>query len=135
MFADAEGNGLTGAIQVASDNERGIHIQGIQVKAPLAFMGKVEVHNLFLNFNGERNGDAKATCNADSPGLRWDGGAEKIVLPTPDKLTVESVGLGFADGDFSYVRGSAELGRRRASRSARASACRRSRSRSARAIR
>ncbi len=106
VFADAEGNGLTGAIEVASDNERGVHIQGIQVKAPLAFMGKVEVHNLFLNFNGERNGDAKATCNADSPGLRWDGGAEKIVLPTPDKLTVESVGLGFADGDFSYVRGS-----------------------------
>ena len=105
VFADAEGNGLTGAIQVASDNVRGVHIQGIQVKAPLAFMGKVEVHNLFLNFNGERNGDAKATCNAESPGLRWDGGAEKIVLPTPDKLTVESVGLGFADGAFSYAKG------------------------------
>lgn len=106
VFTDAEGNGLTGAIQVASDNVRGVHLQGIQVKAPLAFMGKIEVHNLFLNFNGERNGDAKATCNADSPGLRWDGGADKVVLPTKDKLTIESVGLGFADGAFSYVRGS-----------------------------
>ncbi len=113
VFADAEGNGLTGAIQVASDNVRGVHIQGIQVKAPLAFMGKVEVHNLFLNFNGERNGDAKATCNAESPGLRWDGGAEKIVLPTPDKLTVESVGLGFADGAFSYAKGTLNWAARR----------------------
>ena len=105
VFTDAEGKGLTGAIQVASDNQRGIHIQGIQVKAPLAMMGKVEVHNLNLNFNGERNGDATATCNAESPGLRWDGGAEKIVLPTKDKLTIESVGLGFADGAFSYAKG------------------------------
>ena len=38
---------------------------GIQIKAPLVFIGKVEVHNLFLNFTGERNGDAKATCNAE----------------------------------------------------------------------
>ena len=135
MFADAEGNGLTGAIQVASDNERGVHIQGIQVKAPLAFMGKVEVHNLFLNFNGERNGDAKATCNAESPGLRWDGGAEKIVLPTPDKLTHRERRPRLRRRRVHLRQGHAELGRRRASRSAPASACRRSRSRSARATR
>ena len=34
------------------------------------------------------------------------------MLPTPDKLTVESVGLGFADGEFSYAKGSLNCGRR-----------------------
>ncbi|HEY6889644.1 MAG TPA: hypothetical protein VI300_17735 [Solirubrobacter sp.] len=110
VFTDAEGHGLSGAVQIESDNEKGVHLSGIQIKAPLVFIGKVEVHNFFVNFAGERNGDAKGTCNADSPGLRWEGGAEKVVLPTPDRLTVESVGVGFADGAFSYARGTLQGG-------------------------
>jgi hypothetical protein len=110
VFTDAEGHGLSGAVQMVSDNEQGVHLSGIQIKAPLVFIGKVEVHNFFVNFAGERNGDAKGTCNAESPGLRWEGGAEKVVLPTPDKLTVESVGLGFADGEFNYAKGTLQGG-------------------------
>ena len=97
------------------------------------FIGKVEIHNLFVNFTGERNGDAKASCNAESPGLRWEGGAEKVVLPTPNKLTVESVGLGLRRRRLQLRQGHAAGRHARACRSAPASASRRSRSRSARA--
>ncbi|WP_028064846.1 hypothetical protein [Solirubrobacter soli] len=110
VFTDAEGNGLSGAVQIESDNEKGVHLSGIQIKAPLVWIGKVEVHNFFVNFVGEKSGEAKGTCNAESPGLRWEGGAEKVVLPTPDKLTVESVGLGFADGEFNYAKGTLQGG-------------------------
>ena len=73
VFTDAEGKGLTGAVQVESDNEHGVHLGGMQIKAPLVFVGKVEVHNLFVTFTGERNGDAKGSCNADSPGPALGG--------------------------------------------------------------
>ncbi len=105
VFTDAEGHGLSGAVQIEADNEHGVRVSGITVKAPLVFVGKVEIHNLFLSFAGEANGDAKGTCNADSPGLRWEGGAEQVVLPTPNRITVDNVGMGFADGGFNYARG------------------------------
>lgn len=105
VFTDAEGNGLSGAVQVEASNEGGVKLSGIQIKAPLVFVGKVEVHNFWVNFAGESSGKTESTCNADSPGIRWEGGAEKVVLPTPDKLTVESVGVGFADGAFNYANG------------------------------
>ncbi|WP_028061390.1 Ig-like domain-containing protein [Candidatus Solirubrobacter pratensis] len=105
LLSDAEGHGLTGTVTLTADNDRGIQLGGITVKAPLAFVGKVEVHNFFATYNGERNNDAKPSCNQGSPGLKWDGGAEKIVLPTPDKLTITQVGLGFADRGFNYAKG------------------------------
>ncbi|MBE2314379.1 hypothetical protein DVA67_000205 [Solirubrobacter sp. CPCC 204708] len=105
VFQDAEGNGLTGAVEVKSDNVRGIHLSGLKINAPLVFVGKVEIHNLHLTFSGEHNGDAKPTCNHDSPGLKWEGGAEAIVLPTPNKLRIDNVGMGFADGGFNHAVG------------------------------
>ncbi len=105
VLTDAEGHGLTGSVSLTADNDRGLHLSGINVKAPLAFIGKVEVHNFFLNYNGERNNDATESCNQGSPGLKWEGGAEKVVLPTPDKLTITQVGVGFADRGFNYAKG------------------------------
>jgi hypothetical protein len=104
-LTDAEGHGLTGTVQLTADNDRGLHLSGIMVKAPLAFIGKVEIHNFFATYSGERDNDAKPSCNQGSPGLKWEGGADKVVLPTPDKLTISSVGFGFADRGFNYARG------------------------------
>ena len=105
VFTDAEGNGLTGSITIESDNANGVHLGGMQIKAPLVFVGKVEIHNLWVRFNGEKNNDAESSCNQESPGLRWEGGADKVVLPTRDKLTIDNVGAGFADGGFNYAKG------------------------------
>lgn len=105
VLTDAEGHGLTGTVSLTADNEHGLQLSGINVKAPLAFIGKVEIHNFFLNYNGERQNDATPSCNQGSPGLKWEGGAEKVVLPTPDKLTITNVGVGFADRGFNYARG------------------------------
>jgi hypothetical protein len=105
VLTDAEGHGLTGSISLTADNDRGLHLSGINVKAPLAFIGKVEIHNFFLNYNGERQNDATPSCNQGSPGLKWEGGAEKVILPTPDKLTITQVGVGFADRGFNYAKG------------------------------
>src|SRR5262249_3430127 len=105
VFTDAEGNGLTGTITIKADNDNGVQLDGVKVTAPLAFVGSLELHNLFVSFSGAHNGDASSTCNAASPGMRWDGGADAVVLPTPDKLTLNDVGVGFADGALSYAKG------------------------------
>jgi hypothetical protein len=110
VFTDAEGNGLTGSVQLEADNEHGLHLSGIQIQAPLVFVGNVEIHNLYANFAGVANNDAKSSCNQSSPGLRWEGGAEKVVLPTPDRLTIEQVGFGLADGRFNYAKGGIDWG-------------------------
>lgn len=109
-FTDAEGNGLTGSVQLEADNENGLHLSGIRVEAPLVFVGNVEIHNLYANFAGVGNNDSKSSCNQRSPGLRWEGGAEKVVLPTPDRLTIEQVGFGLADGKFNYAKGGIDWG-------------------------
>jgi hypothetical protein len=105
VLTDAEGHGITGSVSLTADNATGLHLSAIAVKAPLAFIGKVEIHNFFATYNGERNNDAKPSCNQGSPGLKWEGGAEKVVLPTPDRLEITSVGLGFADRGFNYAKG------------------------------
>jgi hypothetical protein len=105
-FTDAEGNGLTGKVQLTADNERGVHVSGIDIRVPRAFVGRLELQNLFVTFAGEANADASATCNAESPGLRWEGGADAVVVPTPEPLRLQDVGLGFADGRFNYARAS-----------------------------
>jgi hypothetical protein len=106
LFTDAEGHGLTGTVALRADNQRGLRLDSVSVTAPLAMIGRLEVHNLFVRFAGDGNGDASPTCNAASPGLRWEGGADAIVLPTPNRLQLNDVGVGFADGAFSYARAS-----------------------------
>jgi hypothetical protein len=103
VFTDAEGNGLTGSVTVRSDNDHGLRLDAIRVNAPLAMVGNLELHNLWVAFAGAHNNDARSSCNAASPGLRWEGGADAIVLPTPDPMRLEQVGMGFADGAFNYA--------------------------------
>jgi hypothetical protein len=105
VFTDAEGHGLTGSVQLEADNVNGLHLSGAQIQAPLVMVGKVEIHNFYLDYAGVANNDSRSTCNQKSPGLRWEGGAEKVVLPTPDRLTIEQVGFGLADGQFNYAKG------------------------------
>jgi hypothetical protein len=105
VFADAEGRGLTGDITIAADADRGVRLSSAGVVAPQAFIGDLAVRNLFLRFTGENGGAANATCNAESPGLRWDGGAESLTVPFEEPLVIQNAGFGFADGGFSYARG------------------------------
>jgi hypothetical protein len=105
VFADAEGRGLTGDITVSADADKGVRLSSAGVVAPQAFIGDLAVKNLFLKFTGENGGPTGATCNAESPGLRWDGGAETLTVPFEEPLVIQNAGFGFADGAFSYARG------------------------------
>ena len=49
VFTDGEGHGLTGTVTIDADNTSGVRFSGIQIKAPLVFVGKVELHNLWAN--------------------------------------------------------------------------------------
>jgi hypothetical protein len=102
VFTDPEGHGLTGTVQVTADNDRGLHLSGIRVVAPRAFLGRLELENLSVTYSADGNSDATATCNADAPGLRFDGSADAVVVPTPKPLRLQDVRIGFADGAFSY---------------------------------
>ena len=104
VLTDAEGHGLTGTIQVTADNDRGLRLSGVRVRAPRAFIGRLEVQNLTVSYSGDGNSDATATCNSGSPGLRFDGTADLLRIPTPTPLELRDVGIGFADGAFSYGR-------------------------------
>jgi hypothetical protein len=106
QFADPEGNSLTASVTLRADNENGLRLDAINVNAPRAFIGAVEVRDLSLAFAGRANNDSRSTCNAKTPGMRWDGNARIVELPTPDRLQLEDVGVGFADGRFSYARAS-----------------------------
>jgi hypothetical protein len=103
VFTDAEGNGLTGTIKLSTDNTRGVRIDQARVTAPLAFIGKLELQNLSVAFIGDGSGAASPTCNAPSPGLRWEGSASVIVLPTVSRTELTDVGVGFADGTLSHA--------------------------------
>ena len=103
VFTDAEGNGLTGMVKISSDNARGVRLDQARVTAPLAFIGKLELQNLSVAFIGDGSGAAGPTCNTPSPGLRWEGSASVIVLPTPDRTQLTDVGVGFADGTLSHA--------------------------------
>lgn len=101
-LTDAEGHGLTGRVVVRAD-DRGVRLGEAQVTAPLAFLGRVELHDVFVSFADDGDGVANPTCATPSPGLRWEGGASAIVLPTPNALRLTDVGVGFADGVLSYA--------------------------------
>lgn len=105
VFTDAEGNGLTGFVQITSDNAHGVRLDKARVTAPLAYLGSVEVQNLSVAFIGASAGagSASPTCNTPSPGLRWEGSASVIVLPTTDKTQLTDAAFGFADGRFSHA--------------------------------
>jgi hypothetical protein len=104
VFTDAEGNGLTGELKVVADNARGVRLDQARVTAPLALIGSLELHNLSVAFAAESNNDARPTCNTPSPGMRWEGHAEAVVIPTSNRARLEDVGVGFADGTLSYAR-------------------------------
>lgn len=104
VFTDAEGNGLTGTVKVSADNQRGVRLDQARVTAPLAFAGGVELHDLFVSFAADRANAVEKTCNAETPGMRWEGGATALVLPTPNRLRLQDIGVGFADGALSYAR-------------------------------
>jgi len=111
VLQDAEGNGLTGSVELEADNVNGVHLSGAHVEAPLVMLGSVEIHNLYLDYAGVANSNATKTCNQESPGLRFEGGAEKIVVPTAGSpLEVTGVGFGIADGEFNYVKGGVDFG-------------------------
>ena len=103
-FTDAEGRGLTGNVRVKADNKRGLRLDEVKVEAPTAFIGDLELRNLHMGFFAEGNNSSPSGCNNESPGLRWQGGADAIVLPTPDRLTIQDVEAGFADGRFDFAR-------------------------------
>lgn len=103
VFTDAEGNGLTGHLKLSADNETGVHLDEAKVTAPLAFIGKLELHDLFVSFTDKGTGPVSSTCNTETPGLRWEGGASAIVVPVPGDLRLEDVGVGFADGALSHA--------------------------------
>ncbi|RKQ90312.1 hypothetical protein C8N24_0112 [Solirubrobacter pauli] len=103
VFTDAEGNGLTGHLKLSADNETGVHLDEAKVTAPLAFIGKLELHDLFVSFTDKGTGPVSSTCNTETPGLRWEGGASAIVVPVPGNLRLEDVGVGFADGALSHA--------------------------------
>jgi len=105
-FRDAEGRGLTGELVVSADNDHGVQLDSATITAPTARVGDVELHNLWVMFAGRNANLSTPSCNAESPGLRWEGGADRLVLPTPDPLDVEKVGFGFADGRFNHAEAS-----------------------------
>ena len=103
VFTDAEGKGLTGHLKLTADNATGVHLDEAKVTAPLAFIGKLELHDLFVSFTDKGTGPVSSTCNTETPGLRWEGGASAIVVPVPGNLRLEDVGVGFADGSLSHA--------------------------------
>ncbi|MBE2319618.1 hypothetical protein DVA67_026860 [Solirubrobacter sp. CPCC 204708] len=103
VFTDAEGKGLTGHLKLSADNEQGVRLDEAKVTAPLAFIGKLELHDLFVSFTDKGTGPVSSTCNTETPGLRWEGGASAIVVPVPGNLRLEDVGVGFADGALSHA--------------------------------
>ncbi len=104
VFTDAEGKGLTGHLKLSADNATGVHLDEAKVTAPLAWIGKLELHDLFVSFTDKGTGPVSSTCNTETPGLRWEGGASAIVVPVPGApLRLEDVGVGFADGSLSHA--------------------------------
>ena len=101
---DAEGNGLTGAVEVESDNVRGIHLSGPedQGAAGVRRQGRDPQPLPDLRRRAQRRRQADLQRRARRA-CSWEGGAEAIVLPTPDKLRIENVGIGFADGGFNHA--------------------------------
>jgi hypothetical protein len=104
VLKDAEGRGLTGEIVVSADNDHGIQLDSVMVTAPTARVGDIELHNLWVMFAGRNANVATPTCNEESPGLRWEGGADVVRMPTaPEQLELRDVGFGFADGRFNHA--------------------------------
>jgi hypothetical protein len=103
VFTDAEGKGLTGHVKIVADNAQGVRLDAAKATAPLAFIGKLELHDLFVSFVDKGTGPVSSTCNTETPGLRWEGGASAIVVPVPGGLRLEDVGVGFADGELSHA--------------------------------
>jgi hypothetical protein len=82
---------ITGAVTLSTDNGHGLLLDGVDITVPEAFLGPLEVDNLFFNY--QREGDI------------WNGGADvvfpggslKATPPPPDN------GFGLKGGSFDHA--------------------------------
>jgi hypothetical protein len=84
--------GVTGDVTIRADNVAGVHLRELHVKVGDAFIGPLEIKDLFFDYDAEN--------------VSWAGGANVILPPQPPGPSLESK-IGFSHGDLDYL--SAEL--------------------------
>lgn len=93
VFKDpTSGKGLTADVTLRADNLRKLYLEGLRVDLPHAFLGGLEINNLFFEY--------RATESI------WRGGAE-LIFPSGHKLDAvpppSTQGIGFRGGEFEYA--------------------------------
>jgi PKD domain len=93
VFKDpTTGKGLTADVTLKADNERKLYLDALRVDLPHAFLGGLEINDLFFEYRKEES--------------IWRGGAE-LIFPSGHKLDAvpppSTQGIGFRDGGLEYA--------------------------------
>ena len=90
--ADPSGSDpITGGVSVSTDNAHGLLLDSVDIKVPEAFLGPLEVDNLFFSYQRQGN-----VWNGGADVI-FPGGALKATPPPPDN------GFGLKDGSFDHA--------------------------------
>ena len=91
VFTLGDGSPIEGAVTLSTDNQHSLRLDSVHVSVPDAFLGPMEIQNLFFDY--QREGDA------------WSGGADiifpeislKASPPPPDQ------GFGIKEGHLDHI--------------------------------
>jgi hypothetical protein len=90
--ADPSGSDpITGGVSVSTDNAHGLLLDSVDIRVPEAFLGPLEVDNLFFHYQRQGN-----VWNGGADVI-FPGGALKATPPPPDN------GFGLKDGSFDHA--------------------------------
>ena len=88
-----------------------MHLTSVQVHAPLAFVGNVEIHNLFARTSaGAPTATRRRPATSRLAGHALGRRRREVVLPTPDQLTLDRVGFGLRRRRVQLREGRARRG-------------------------
>ncbi|MEP6954368.1 MAG: hypothetical protein ABI950_09940 [Solirubrobacteraceae bacterium] len=91
VFTLGDGDAIEGAVTLSTDNQSSLRLDSVHVTVPDAFLGPMEIQNLFFDY--QREGNA------------WSGGAN-IVFPEISLLASPpppDQGFGIKDGSFDHL--------------------------------
>jgi hypothetical protein len=95
VFTDpTTGKGLTADVTLKADNKRKLYVDALRVDLPQAFLGGLQINNLFFEYRAEES--------------IWRGGAN-LLLPSGNEIHAspppDNYGVGFRNGGLDYLGG------------------------------